>query len=64
MREIARFKHGLDDGRCIKSVAAFGSGDGEEAEGIGIEAVELALAAEALDDGLSSGEGVGGVEIR
>lgn len=63
MGEVARLKHGLDDGRGVERVAPFGSGHREEAEGIGIEAVELALAAEALDDGLSSGQAVGGVEI-
>lgn len=63
MGEITRLKHGLDDRRCIESVAAFGGSHGEEAEGIGIEAVELALAAEALNNGLSSGQPVGGVEI-
>lgn len=63
MGEITRLEHGLDDRRCIESVAAFGGSHGEKAEGIGIEAVELALAAEALNNGLSSGQAVGGVEI-
>lgn len=63
MGEITRLEHRLDDRRCIESVAAFGGSHGEEAEGIGIEAVELALAAEALNNGLSSGQAVRGVEI-
>lgn len=56
MREITRLEHGLENGCGVESVASFGGGHREEAEGIGIEAVELALAAESLDNGLRSGE--------
>lgn len=63
MGKIAGAKHGFDEGGSIKGVAGLGSGDGEEAEGVGVEAVELALIAEALDDGLGTGEGLMGVLV-
>lgn len=63
MWEVAGFEHGLDDGGSVEGVAGLGGGDGEEAEGVGVEAVELAVMAEALDDGLGTGEARGGVLV-
>lgn len=45
-------------------MAGLGCSDGEEAEGVGVEAVELVVMAEALDDGLGSREALGGVLVR
>lgn len=42
---------------------AFGGSHREEAEGISIQAVELPLLAETLDDGLSPGESLVGILI-
>lgn len=44
-------------------MAGFSSGDGKEAEGVGVEAVELAEEAEAGDERLSSGERLRGVLV-
>lgn len=54
MGKIARAEHGLDNGAGIERVASLGGCHGKEAEGIGIEAVELPLLAEARDDGLGA----------
>ena len=52
--EVAGAEHGPEDGGGVEGVAGVGSGDGEEAEAVGVEAVELALMAEARDDGLGA----------
>lgn len=56
MGEITRFEHGLDNGCGIEGMTSLSSSHGKKAEGIGVEAVELALITEALDDGLGAGE--------
>ncbi|CAL5334815.1 unnamed protein product [Camellia sinensis] len=61
MGEIAGFEHGFDEGGGVEGVAGLGCSDGEEAEGVGVEAVELVVMAEALDDGLGSREALGEV---
>lgn len=47
MREVAGAEHRVDKGDGIGELARFGGGDGKQAEGVGVEAVELALMAEA-----------------
>jgi hypothetical protein len=54
--EITGAEHGLDDGGGVERVSGLGGRHGKEAEGVGIEAVELALVAEAGDDGLGARE--------
>lgn len=54
MGKVTGFEHGLYYGSGVKGVAGLGGRDGEEAEGVGIKAVELAFIAEALDDGLGA----------
>ena len=54
--EVAGAEHGPEDGGGVEGVAGVGGGDGEEAEAVGVEAVELALMAEARDDGLGARE--------
>lgn len=44
-------------------MAGFGRSNGEESEGVGVQAVELAIMAEALDDGLGAGEALLGVLV-
>ena len=61
MGKITGAEHGFDEGSSIKDMAGLGGGDGEEAERVGVEAVELAFIAKALDDGLGAGEGLMGV---
>lgn len=56
MGKITGAEHGLDDRGGVECAAELGSCHGKETEGIGIEAVELALLAEAGDDGLSARE--------
>lgn len=63
MGKIAGSEHGFNDGSSVKGMAGLGSGNGEEAEGVGVEAVELTVMAEALDDGLGTGEGLLGILI-
>lgn len=63
MREVTGFEHGLDNGGRVEDLAGFSGGDGEEAEGIGVEAVELAVIAETPDNGLGAREGNAGVLI-
>lgn len=45
-------------------MSSLGGGDGEEAEGIGVEAVELVAMAEAREDGLSASEAGMSVLVR
>lgn len=59
--KITRAKHGFEDGGGIEGVAGLGGGNGEKAETIGIKTVELALMAEARDDGLGARERQGGI---
>lgn len=47
MGEVTRTKHGLNDRTGVKSVSSLGGGDSQEAEGIGVETVELVVMAEA-----------------
>lgn len=63
MGEIAGTQHGVDEGDCVKELAGFSSGDGKETKGIGIKAVELAVMAEAGENGLSSRKTERGVLI-
>lgn len=63
MGEVTGLKHGLDDGGGVVVVAGLGGGHREEVEGVGVEAVELALIAEALDDGLGTVEAVMGILV-
>lgn len=63
MGQITGAEHGPDDGGGVERVAGLGGRHGKEAEGIGIEAVELALVAEAGDDGLGAREGHVGVLV-
>lgn len=64
MGKVAGAKHGFNEGSSIKSMAGLSGGDGEKAERIGVEAVELAFIAEALDDGLGTDEGLMSVLVR
>jgi len=64
MGEVAGTDHGAEDGGGVESVAGLGGGHGEEAETVGVEAVELALMAEARDDGLRAREGGESVLVR
>lgn len=64
MRKVSRSKHRLENGVGVECITGLGGSDSEEAKGVGVEAMELAFMAEALDDGLSSGEGRGRVLIR
>lgn len=64
MGEVAGAEHGAEEGRGVEGVAGLSRGDGEEAEGVGVEAVELVLMAEARDDGLSAREGSESVLVR
>lgn len=64
MREVAGTDHGAEDGGGVERVSGLGGGDGEEAEAVGVEAVELALIAEARNDGLSTREGGVSVLVR
>lgn len=64
MREVPGSKHRLEDRVSVECIAGLGSSDSKEAKGIGVEAMKLTFMAEALDDGLSSGEGGGRVLIR
>lgn len=54
MGEVIGAKHQLNDGNGVKGMPAFDGGDGEETEGVGVEAVELIFTAEARDDGLGA----------
>lgn len=63
MGEVAGAEHGAEEGGGVEGVAGLGGGDGEEAEAVGVEAVELALIAEARDDGLGAREGGEGVLV-
>lgn len=56
VREEAGAEHGLDNGCSIAGLASLGGSDGEEAKGVGVEVAELALIAEARDDGLGASE--------
>lgn len=64
MGEVARAEHGAEEGGGVEGVASLGSSDGEEAEGVGIEAVELTVMAEASDDGLGARERRESVLVR
>jgi len=64
MGEVIRTKDRFNDGTGVKGMPGFDGGDGEEAERVGIKAVELILMAEAGDDGLGAGEGFWGVLVR
>ncbi|MCE3052107.1 hypothetical protein HAX54_051606 [Datura stramonium] len=57
MRKIARFQHGLNNGRSIASCPPFSCSTSKKAEGVSVEAVELPFISEALDDGLEHGGG-------
>lgn len=54
MGKVTGFEHGLYYGSGVEGVAGLGRRDGEETKGVGIEAVELAFIAEALDNGLGA----------
>lgn len=56
MGEITRFEHRLDNGCSVEGMTGLSSSHSKKAEGIGVEAVELVLITEALDDGLGAGE--------
>jgi len=64
MGEVAGTDHGAEDGSGVESVARLGGGDGKEAEAVGVEAVELALMAEARYNGLRAREGGESVLVR
>lgn len=64
MREVTRAEHGFDNRGSVDCATSFSSGDGEEAEGIGVETVELGFITEAREDGLSAREGRGSVVVR
>jgi hypothetical protein len=64
MRKVAGTKHGFDNGGSVDSVTSFSGGNGEEAEGIGVETVELGFITEAREDGLSARERRGSVVVR
>lgn len=64
MREVTGAKHGLDNRCSVKGLSGFGGGRRKEAEGVGVEAVELAVMAEALNNGLSSLEALVCVLVR
>lgn len=64
MREVPGPEHGLDHRSGISSVACLGGRHGKEAEGVGIEAAELPLIAEAGEDGLGAREAFTGVLVR
>lgn len=64
MRKVARAEHGFDNGGSVDSVTRFSSGDGEEAEGIGVETVKLGFITEAREDGLCARERRGSVVVR
>lgn len=63
MGEVTGFEHRLDNGGRVEDLASFSCCHGEEAEGIGVEAVELAVIAETPDNGLGAREGNVGVLI-
>lgn len=50
MGKVTRTKHGLNDRTGVECVSSLGSGDGKEAEGIGVETVELVVMTEARED--------------
>lgn len=54
MGEVPRAEHGLDNGSGVEGVTGLGGGYGEEAEGVAVETVELAVMAKARDDGLGA----------
>lgn len=56
MGEVAGAEHRAEEGGGVERVVGLGGGDGEEAEAVGVEAVKLALIAEAGDDGLGARE--------
>ena len=56
MGEVAGAEHGAEEGGGVERVVGLGGGDGEEAEAVGVEAVQLAFIAEARDDGLGARE--------
>lgn len=56
MREVAGAEHGLDNGYSVAGLAGLGGRDSQQAEGVSIEVAELALIAEARDDGLGACE--------
>lgn len=56
MGQVTRAKHGLDERRGIKGMAGFRGGRCEEAEGVGVETVQLAFIAKAGDDSTSACE--------
>lgn len=64
MRKVAGAEHGFDNGGSVDSVTSFSRGDGKEAEGIGVETVELGFITEAREDGLSTRERRGSVVVR
>lgn len=64
MREVPGPEHGLDNRSRIPGLARLGGRHGKEAEGVGVEAGELALIAEAREDGLGAREGNMGVLVR
>lgn len=64
MGEEPGAEHGLDDGGGVAGLTGLGCGDGKEAEGVGVEVAELALIAEAGDDGLGAREAGAGVLVR
>jgi len=64
MRKVTRAEHGFNNGGSVESVTSFSGGDGKEAEGIGVETVELGFITEAREDGLSAREGRGSVVVR
>lgn len=63
MGQVTGAEHGPDDGGGIKGLALAGGSGGEETEGVGIEAMELAFMAKAGEDGLGAGEGVGRANV-
>lgn len=63
MREIPGAEHGFDNRRSVEGMPSFSSGNREEAEGVGVEAVKLGFITEAREDRLSASEGSGGVVV-
>lgn len=64
MREVPGPEHRLNDRSGVSGVARLGSRGSEEVEGVGVEAAELPLIAEAGEDGLGAREALTGVLAR